>query len=128
MHLIQFQELEDKIQENNLEIAQFKEAVERHRSTHEMLVFRDQFCNDHCIPEVMKQFMVKNAAKALQSVRDHTAAYKIRESENEELLMAVAERRLNGMKVDSKPKDAAHGQCLLDASWKVAEDDHSKCL
>ena len=120
--------MEDIINENNLGIAQLKESAERYRSSHARLVksLGDPFCNKHCIPELMREYTARNAAKASEAVGERVAAMRILESENAELSMTIAERRLNGMKVDS-PKDA-HDKCLLDPEWKMADDDHSHCL
>ena len=121
--------MQDRINENNLGIAQLKESAERYRSIHERLVksLGDPFCNTHCIPDLMREYTARNAAKASEAVGERVAAMRILESENAELSMTIAERRLNGMKVDSKPKDA-HSKCLLDPEWKMADDDHSHCL
>ena len=48
------------------------------------------------------QFMARNAAKALESMGECEAAFRIRQGENEELRMAVAERRMGGMEVDGE--------------------------
>ena len=121
--------MEDKIRKNNLGIAQLKESAERYRSHHERLVksLGDPFCNKHCIPEFMVKYTAKNASNALEAMKERVAAVRVLESENQELSMVVTERRLNGMKVDSQPKDT-HSKCLLDTNWKMADDDHSQCL
>ena len=112
-----------------------KESLERHRQTHERLmkVIGDPFCNADCVPEFMREYTARHAARALEAVAERRAAIRILESDNEELKLAIAERRLNGMRVDSpkvnrdSPKDAL-SKCLLDPEWKMADDDHSKCL
>ena len=72
----------------------------------------------------MKQFMARNAAKALESMGECEAAFRIRQSENHELRTAVAERRMEGMKMVEGDSHRAD----LDANLKKSDDHRSKSL
>ena len=93
--------MEAKMRENEIDITDYRLAAEKHRHAHNMFVKslgqpRDNYC-----PELMQQFLARNAAKAIEAMQQCEAAFKMREGENEELLMAITQRRMSEMKVDA---------------------------
>ena len=111
-----------------------KEAAERHQSTHEMLVksIGGQSGKSDSIPEAMRQFLIKNAAKALEAVRANQLACEILESEIDSLVSMVLAKR-NEMEVEEsleeeKEEEEEHSQCLSYRYWKMGYGDHSQCV
>ena len=126
--------MEEKIQENLSEISELREAAENHQITHEMLIqnLGNQSSKD-CIPDSLKQFMRKNAAKALEAVQKTEVAIKNLQAENWELSMVHMEKTLNEVQVTVenggwKEDEDDHTQCLTYRDWKMGFGDHSKCV
>ena len=72
----------------------------------------------------MMQFMARNAAKALEAMGECEAAFRIRQGENEELRVAVAERRMGGLEVEGEG-DSQHKE---DLEANLKKSDRSKGL
>ena len=109
-----------KMRENEIDISDYRLAAEKHRHAHHMFVKSLGHPRDNCVPDLMQQFCARNAAKAIEAMKACEAAFKMRERENEELLMAITERRMRDMKVDA----------WMDANLKNNSevDDRSKGL
>ena len=123
--------MEEKIQENISEISELREAAENHQSTHEMLL--KNLGDQSGIPESLRQFTRKNAAKALEAVQKTEVAIKNLQAENWELSMVHMEKTLNEVQVTVenggwKEDEDDHTQCLTYRDWKMGFGDHSKCV
>ena len=80
------------------------------------------------VPELMMQFMARNAAKALEAMGECEAAFRIRQGENEELRVAVAEKRVGGMKVEEEGDSQHKGNLEANLKKSKKKSDKSKGL
>ena len=125
--------MEEKIQANTAEIAELREAAEKHQSTHEMMVNNLRNHSSE-IPDSLKRFMRDSAFKAREAVMQTEANIKDLQNENLSMTMLTMERRLNEVQVKVEhegpivvTEGSDHSQCLTYKRCKMRLSDHSHC-